>query len=179
MAAGPAFPPLPSREKPGTLHEHLWETQEKAPLRHWFPQEPTALGRGTVWRVETVTWAHTPSPGTAGQTDQEEGCPESWRQRGRGALLHLWPQARAPGRRERLLRRQRPPPPERTQRPSVPADPGSPWREGDGTATGVMWAPPSRRSSGPCTCARPGPPGSPGSARRSTSGTCTRTWSSA
>lgn len=28
-AVRPAFPPLPSREKQGTLQEHLWETQRK------------------------------------------------------------------------------------------------------------------------------------------------------
>lgn len=33
-----------------------------------------------------------------------------------------------------------------------------------------------RVTSGPCTCARPPAGGSLGSARRSTSGTCTRTW---
>lgn len=46
-----------------------------------------------------------------------------------------WPQSWTPGRRDRLLQRQRPAPPERIQRPSVPADPGSSWREGG-------WRPP-------------------------------------
>lgn len=128
-----------------------------------------------------------PLPPLTARRDQEETClrmPAVGENRA-CLMCSVWAPSWAPREREEAsvetkatcLRKHLP---EGTQEPSILADPVESLWEGRwmGTSAGVMWEPPSRGSSGPCTCAHPGPPGSPGSAQHSTSGTYTRTWSS-